>query len=44
MEPALAQLEERYSGVKLAILDALAALRSDDSIIILIHSPKMQFG
>ena len=30
MEPALAQLEERYSGVKLAILDALAALRSDE--------------
>ena len=30
MEPALAQLDERYGGVKLAILDALAALRSDD--------------
>ena len=30
MEPALAKLDERYSGVKIAILDALAALRSDD--------------
>jgi ketosteroid isomerase-like protein len=30
MAPALAKLDPRYSGVKRAVLDALAALRSDN--------------